>query len=173
MSETRLSDRYWEERRARRNRRLALVVALTLLVVVIVGGLRVAYVDTCTRSDDRSAGAVVDSFLAAVRRGDRTTAANCWRNEPFVELLVDGCGERCLNGFYRADFTVESVQLAEPAVTDDGRLHQRADVSGACADGTRHSGYLTLDTTPRNFPWRHWKIVYGTVGGEATRNWCE
>jgi hypothetical protein len=71
-------------------------------------------------------------------------------------------------------FEITSIEYGEEITTDDGRLTLDVSVSATClANNDYHEAEITLDTAAQNYPWRHWHIIYSTLGGTVAEPWCE
>ncbi len=167
-----MSDTYYRERLARRNRRLALSAALICLPVIVYLLGRLLYYDHCTAGYDRRPESVVRSLIGMVRRGERDALTRCWDNHAYYDLNA-GCSEICLQRVLGTQFEVTSLQVGEPYAAENGRLNLVVGVTVACPDGQQYSGEVTLDTVAANLPWRHWKIIQSTLGGSIGQLWCK
>jgi len=167
-----LTDTYYRERMARRNRQMALILGLLLLPVIVYLVGRALYYDNCTGGFDRSPEAVVRSLLGLVGQGDRDALTRCWDNRAYYDLGA-GCSEICLQRVLGTPYEVVEVHVGEPARTEAGRHNLAVGVTVACPGGQRQTGEATLDTVGANLPWRHWKVIYSTLGGSIGQLWCK
>jgi len=167
-----MTDAYYRERMARRNRWMALIAALILLPVIVYLVGRAIYYDNCTGGFDRSPEAVVRSLLEMIRQGNRNALTRCWDNQAYYDLEA-GCSEICLQRVLGAPYEVVEVHVGEPTRTEAGRLRLAVGVTIACPGGQRQTGEATLDTVGANLPWRHWKVIHSTLGGSIGQLWCK
>ena len=167
-----MTDTYYRERMARRNRQLALIAALVLAPIIVYLLAHTMYYDNCTGGYDREPEAVARSLLAMIRGGDREALARCWDNRAYYDLSA-GCSEICLQRALGTQFEVIEARMSEPYRTEAGRLNLLVTATVACPDGRRQAGEITLDTIGANLPWRHWKVIHSTMGGSIGQPWCK
>jgi len=168
-----MSDEYYRQQAARRGRMLWLIAGAILVVTCAVFGTVRAYQDSCTDSFDRSPQAVIESYVQAVNHGDTSIVTNCWQHDLFLKTDT-GCSEICLSKVYGSQFEVIDVEYSEAIPTEDGRLNMNTQVTVACQDSEQqYSANITLDTVSQNYPWKHWHIVYSTLGGTVADPWCK
>jgi hypothetical protein len=167
-----MSDAYYQERARRRTRRLLIAGSLLILFACAAAGISSLFYDACTRSFDRTPEAVVRSYLDAVRRGDARVAQECWEHETYYNLEA-GCSEICLSRVLGVPFEVQEVEVGPAEPTPAGRAQRPATVTVTCADsGQAYGGEILLDSVGTELPWRHWSIIYSTVGGTVAQPWC-
>ena len=168
-----MSDEYYRKQAARRGRLYLISVIAILGLGCVVFGVYRAYLDSCTRSFDRSYESVIQSYIQAVELGEESVVANCWHHDPFF-AKDSGCSEACLSKVYRNQFEISNINFGEAYLTPEGRLNMDVGVTVVCADGTQeYSGEVVLDTIAQNYPWKHWHITYSTLGGTIVDPWCE
>ena len=168
-----MSDEYYRQRAARRGRILWLIGGGLLVLICVVAGVIRAYQDSCTGSFERSPQAVIESYAQAITNGDSSQVENCWHHDPFFETET-GCSDICLSKVLGNQFEITSIEYGEEITTDDGRLTLDVSVSATClANNDYHEAEITLDTAAQNYPWRHWHIIYSTLGGTVAEPWCE
>jgi len=167
-----MSDTYYREQSARRNRRLLILSVIVLVLGCAAFGVYSVFRDTCTNSFDRQPESVINSFAAAVAQGDVTTASACWHHLAYIDVAT-GCSEICLSRLWGTPYQIEQVQLSPIETTPEGRARIDAQVSLACPDGEQHTAEIILDGVANEVPWRHWKIVHSTFGGPLSDPWCQ
>jgi hypothetical protein len=151
-----------------------LVIAGAVLVMVCaVFGTYRAYHDSCTGSFDRSQESVIQSYARAVIQGNESVVANCWQHDPFYETNT-GCSEICISKVYGSQFDIIEIDYGEAYSSPDGRLNMDVELNAVCVDSDQeYSAEITLDTVEQNYPWKHWHIVYSSLGGTVTEPWCK
>ena len=168
-----MSDEYYRERAARRAR---VWWFLGLLILIIACGLFGAYNlfrDACTRSSDRSPQAVIRAYIDNIRQGNIDRARECWERDAYFNL-ESGCSEICLAHVSGTDFQIKDIHLQEPPVLENGRARLNATVAVACPlGGQEETGQITLDSTSKDYPWRHWHILKSDFGGTVADPWCK
>lgn len=171
MSEKRLSDTYYREQAARRQRMLLMAGLAVVLLACGTMGIAFVFRDTCTGSFDRSPRSVVTSYLDAIGRGDTENLIRCWVHNVYYDIEA-GCSEICLSRFAGTSFRVIDLTLSEP-YAEAGRARIRATISVTCPGSDQPlSGEILLDGVTRAVRWRHWKIVRSSFGGTPAQPWC-
>ncbi|MEJ2264084.1 MAG: hypothetical protein P8X95_11600 [Anaerolineales bacterium] len=145
-----------------------LVIAFIIAFVVILG----LFQSDCTKGFDRSAEGVVTSYLDAVSSGDVVSAQACWQRDAYYESN-SGCSQACLVKVYGSRFELAELQFAEPASESGTGQQLEAQIEILCTEsGATHKGDVVLNTVAQDYPWRHWEIVYSTIGGTVAAPWC-
>lgn len=172
MSREYVSDAQYRERDARQVRTMLLVATAILLVACTAFGTVAVFRDPCTGSFERSPKAVVASYLNAIDRGNGEGVVRCWDRSAYDDLEA-GCSEICLSRILGTRYRVIDLTLGEP-YEEGGRARIIATVSALCPDSDEyHRGVIVLDGITSNVPWRHWRIVRSTFGGNAAKGWCK
>ena len=168
-----MSDEYYRQRAARRGRIMWVIAGgLVVIICVVAGGIR-TYQDSCTGSFERSPRAVIESYAQAISQGDSSRVKNCWQHDPFYETNT-GCSDICLSKIFGNQFEISKIEFGDEIRTDDGRLTMDVSVSVACSTSDdHHEAEITLDTAVQNYPWRHWHIIYSSLGGTVGESWCK
>ena len=168
-----MSDAYYRERAARRTRTLLILGALVVTILCVVLGTRGIFYDACTQSFDRSPRSVVLAFVEAVKRGDATTAQECWEHHTYYDLEA-GCSQVCLSRIFGAQYQLVDITINSPYTTPDGRANLKATVSIVCTENQEtYTGEILLDSVKENVPWKHWAIIHNTFGGTVAEPWCK
>jgi hypothetical protein len=167
-----MSDAFYQQRLARRNRTLGLMGAILGLLACGLGGLAALYSDAATRSLDRSPEAVVRAYVDAISLGDASWAQACWRADAYY-VLENGCSETCLQRLLGAELEIVDLQIGAITRTSQWRAEVVVTLQVACLDGATHDGSIVLDGVGVAVPWRHWQIIRSTVGGTAVETWCQ
>ena len=168
-----MSDTYYRERAAQRNRRYIIAAVVVLTVGCIAFSIFNVFLDDCTGSFERAPDAIVDTYIQALPAGDVDAAVRCWEHNIFYETDV-GCSELCLTRFFGTGFKVTEVELSSPVINEAGRTLISANVAIVCSEnGTPFAGTLDLETVGADLPWRHWKIVNSEIGGTFAEPWCQ
>jgi hypothetical protein len=171
MSSNRLSDTYYREQAARRQRTLLMVALVVALLACGILGTAAVFRDTCTGSFDRRPRSVVSSYLDAIARGDTENLIRCWVHNVYYDIEA-GCSEICLSRVSGTSFDITELTLSEP-YTEEGRARVRAAITATCPDSDEPlTGEILLDGVVRGVLWRHWKIVRSTFGGTPAQPWC-
>jgi hypothetical protein len=172
MSHKRLSDTYYREQAARRQRIWLMTGLAVVLLACSVLGVASVFRDTCTRSFDRSPRSVVTSYLDAIARGDTDNLIRCWVHNVYYDMEA-GCSEICLSRVLGTSFHISELTISEPYM-EEGRARIRATISATCPDSDQPlTGEILLDGVTRAVRWRHWKIVRSSFGGTVTQPWCQ
>jgi len=167
-----MSDTYYRERAARRNRIIILVAVLVVMVICAYFGVVALFRDSCTTSFDRQPEDVIRSYISYITTGDRDGVINCWEHKTYYELDA-GCSDICVTRILGTDFQIKDISLNDPVTTEDGRANMTANVTIKCSgDETEYQGQILLDGISSDVPWRHWKIIESTVGGNVAEPWC-
>lgn len=144
------------------------MIAFIIAFVVILG----LFQDDCTKGLDRSAEGVVTSYLDAVSSGDVVSAQACWQRDAYYEAN-SGCSQACLVKVYESRFELAELHFGEPASKSSGEQQLRAEIEVLCTEsGATHKGDIILDMVAQDCPWRHWEIIYSTIGGTVANPWC-
>jgi len=168
-----MSDTYYRERAAQRNRRYIIAAVVVLTIGCVAFSIFNVFRDDCTGSIERAPDSIVDTYLQALPAGDVDAAVRCWEHNVFYETDV-GCSELCLTRFFGNGFQVTEVELSSPVMNDDGRTVINAQVTIICSESeTPVAGTLELETVGAELPWRHWKIVHSEIGGTFAEPWCQ
>jgi hypothetical protein len=168
-----MSDTYYRERAARRKRRVILILVIAVLIGVAGILVRNMFYDNCTQSFRREPETVVQSYLQAIKSGDYDTVQNCWRHHEFYEVET-GCSQICLEKILGTRYQETDISVEEIRLTEEGRARRDVAVEVTCpGNGTVHQGQIVLDSVQTAYPWRHWQIIYSTVGGPMGDLWCQ
>ena len=167
-----MSDRYYLERAARRQRIFWLVAIVIVLVLCAGFGIRNSFYDLCTQSYNRDPKLVVENYLQAVSSGDFKRAQSCWDHNQFYEVGA-GCSEICLQRIVGTKLDVKNIVLDPQTISERGRARIQVQITAACAAGNENTGILVLDSVNRQVPWRHWRVIESSVGGSAAEPWCK
>jgi hypothetical protein len=168
-----MTDEFYRQQAARRGRIYLIITGAVLVIACAVFGVYRAYHDSCTRSFDRSQESVIQSYALAINEKDHSGVANCWQHDPFLETTT-GCSEFCISKVYGSQFDIIDIAYGEPYLTSNGRQNLDVELTAGCVDSDQeYSAEITLDTVEQNYPWKHWHIVYSTVGGTVTDPWCK
>ncbi len=146
---------------------LAFAFSVLCLALFVTGLFR----DDCTGSFERSPQAIARRYVAALRNGDLNAAQACWEHFAYFDL-ESGCSEICIQRIAGRPFELREVEVSETMYTQDGRARLSLQVTVTC-QGAPFQGVLTLDSVARPLPWRHWRIVHSTLGGQLSALWCE
>ncbi len=72
-----------------------------------------------------------------------------------------------------AVFKIHDVNYGEAYPSTDDRLNMDVELTVVCEEsGQEHSAEIILDTVEQNYPWKHWHIIYSTLGGTVAEPWC-
>lgn len=168
-----MSDTFYRERAARRNRQIILGIVAVAIVGCIFFSIFNLFRDDCTGSFDRSPEAIIQSFFQAVQTGDVETAVRCWEHNVYYEIDA-GCSEICLSRLYGTPLNLIDISLEEPFPTESGRTNLKATIIVNCqGQEGEQTGEILLDTVGSTLPWRHWKIIHSTFGGTVAEAWCQ
>ena len=65
-----------------------------------------------------------------------------------------------------AVFEILDVNYGAAYSSLDGRLYLDVELTAVCEDSSQeYSPEIILDTVEQNDPWKHWHIIYSTLGG--------
>lgn len=168
-----MTDEFYRQQAARRGRMYWLIAGVLLVMACGVFGAYRAYHDSCTGSFDRSKESVIQSYTLAVIQGNESVVANCWQHDPFLETNT-GCSEICVSKVYGSQFDLIEIDYGEAYSSPDGRLNMDVELTAVCVDSDQeYSAEIILDTVEQNYPWKHWHIVYSSLGGTVTEPWCK
>ncbi len=172
MSRQYASDTQYRERAARQVRTMLLVATAIILVACVAFGIVAVFRDPCTGGFRRSPTAVVTSYLNAIARGNGEGVVRCWQRSAYDDPEA-GCSEICLSGILGTRYRVIDLTLSE-SYQEGGRARIAATVAVLCPDSDEyHRGEIVLDGNTSKVPWRHWRIVRSTFGGNAAMGWCK
>lgn len=172
MSREYVSDSQYREGAARQVRTMLLVATAIVLTTCVTFGIVAVFRDPCTGGFQRSPTAVVTSYLNAISRGNGEGVVRCWEQSAYDDPEA-GCSEICLSRILGTRYRVIDLTLSEP-YEEGGRARIAATVAVLCPDSDDyHRGEIVLDGITRSVPWRHWRIVRSTFGGNASKGWCK
>lgn len=172
MTESTTSDQYFREKADRqRNRIIAAILVLTTLGC-LYGVVFGALWDGCTRSFDREPASVIESYLVAFAEGNLGYAERCWAKYAYYDL-ASGCSEICMSRNIGGAFSIGPIEMGAEVEAGTSREQMVVMVSATCPSGLVEQGKITLDSVLADVPWKHWKVIYSTVGGTIAEPWCE
>lgn len=168
-----MTDEFYRQQAARRGRMYLISAGALLVMVCTAFGVYRAYHDSCTGSFDRSKESVIQSYALAVSQGNAAVVKNCWQHDPFYETNT-GCSEICVSKVYGSQFDIIEIDYGDTYSSPDGRLNMDVELTAVCVDSDQeYSAEITLDTVEQKYPWKHWHIVYSSLGGTVTEPWCK
>ncbi len=150
---------------------LGAVLVLSMLCAVLF--VRSLFHDDCTGTFARSPQAVAEAYVHAVAAGDVQAAQACWEHFAWFDVEA-GCSEICVQRIAGRNFTLKGMEITgETENPPEERARLEVLVRVTCGQGTMPlEGSLTLDSTASPLPWRHWKIIHSTFGGQMSHLWC-
>lgn len=84
-----------------------------------------------------------------------------------------GCSEMCLSKILGNQFDIMSTEFGEELRTNDSGSNMDVKVKVICSGSDeQHEAEITLNITVQNYPWRHWHIIFSTLGGTVAEPWC-
>jgi hypothetical protein len=167
-----MSDQYYREQAALRARKLWLAGGAVALVGCLAFGIVSLYYDSCSGGFDRSPETVLRGYAGSVSEGKVEAAQACWDREAFFDLEA-GCSQICLQSVSGNRFEVVAVEVGQVERVEGSRARLPAQLTVACLNnGESHIAEIDLNSAAREYPWRHWHIVYSTLGGTVAEPWC-
>jgi hypothetical protein len=153
--------------------RMILLLGLALAAVGLALFLGASFFyDGCTGSFERSAEAVVNSYLGAVQSRDLSRVERCWVKSAYTDLQ-SGCSATCLAQAAGGQYQVKNIDMGELSAAVGSRSNMSAVVTVTCQNGKELTGKIVLDTSAATLPWRHWRVQQSTIGGTAAQAWCK
>ena len=167
------TDTLYRERAEKRRRKMILGLAFAFSVLCLGLFVTSLFRDDCTGSFERSPQAIARRYVEALRNGDLNGVQACWEHFAYFDLET-GCSEICIQRIAGRPFALQGIEILDAMHIQDGRARLSLQVTVTCGEQSAPlQGVLTLDSVARSLPWRHWRIVHSTLGGQLSALWCE